>query len=87
MQKKNQQKVFFLKQQKVKDLLCNDMSDQICTATNEIKRLQTSFLTDCKKKLHSHLRARLCMSINLISMLEIHSGKRSYMVLYINTLQ
>ena len=28
---------FFLKQQKVKNLLRNVMSDQICTPTNEIK--------------------------------------------------
>ena len=62
------------------------MSDQIYTPTNEIKRLQT-FLTDSKKILHSQLLVRLSISINLINMLEIHSGKRSYMVFYINMLQ
>ena len=87
MQKKNQLTDFFLKLRRVKDILSNEMSDQICIPTNEIKRLQTSFLTDGKKKLHSQLRVRLCMSINLMNMLKIHSGERSYIVLYINMLQ
>ena len=69
------------------------MSDQICTPTNEMKRIQTSFLTDSKKKLYSQLRVRLCMSINLINMLEIHEPvsnlwkadyERTYKSAYLN---